>query len=171
MFRFPLRADGTPVHPVANLSAFDAGDCSQVLYAVRIDDRGDLLVYVWTGLGVSSMDDIAEEAEDYARKAGWEYDEDDVTVFRVRDTDVFSAVSGWCARAQEAAEAEAEWHLCADGAVLCDACAALPESVAATALADVDVALEDRQWRVIGRIGVAACDEESCAHCGAASPR
>ena len=54
----------------------DADGC---WYFVRVDDRGDLGVYVKAG----SPDDAIEAAEEHAVWSGWEYDEEDVMVVTI----------------------------------------------------------------------------------------
>jgi hypothetical protein len=73
-----------PLHAVANPKICDPIEDLE-LYKIRIDDRGDLCVYVFSALGINSADDATEEAEAYARKHGWTFDEEDVTSVPMRE--------------------------------------------------------------------------------------
>jgi hypothetical protein len=79
-----LNADGKLIHEVTR--GYEASSTT-VLTKVRIDDRGDLCVYVWGLDDVDAMD----EAIDYADESGWEFDEEDVTVWPLEDGE-FDAV-------------------------------------------------------------------------------
>ena len=52
--------------------------------AVRVDDRGDLQVYVW---GCVTVDDAIETAEEYAAGRHWAFDEEDLAAFQVEPDD------------------------------------------------------------------------------------
>lgn len=54
------------------------------LTCVRLDDRGDLLVYVW---GCRTVVDAIEEAQEHAERKGWPIREEDLEVFQVADGD------------------------------------------------------------------------------------
>lgn len=62
------------------------------LYLCRLDDRGDLTVYVWADNAM----DASEWAEEYASKQGWEVDEDDLVIFPVLDTEDHASVCREC---------------------------------------------------------------------------
>jgi hypothetical protein len=62
------------------------------LWCVRLDDRGDLCVYVWGGPGLTTEQDAAEEAEEYANRQGWEYEEEDVIAWGITDSEHESEV-------------------------------------------------------------------------------
>lgn len=81
---------------VPRLNSTYASD-AQDLYYVRLDDRGDLGCYVWTGGGIRGPSDATEEAEAHAQREGWEVSEDDVAVFTVSE-EVFAAALSASAR-------------------------------------------------------------------------
>ncbi len=66
------------VHDIANPRDFERDG---MLYCVRVDDRGDLCVYVWGG----TETDAVEAAEEHARKQDWQFNEEDIAVFGVED--------------------------------------------------------------------------------------
>lgn len=74
---------------IPRLNASEASEDQDLIY-VRLDDRGDLGCYVWTGCEIRGPVDAAEEAEDYAHRQGWSFDEEDVCTFDVQE-DVFNA--------------------------------------------------------------------------------
>jgi len=74
----------SPPHPVVNASWYEP---DAALYKIRIDDRGDLCVYVVGGPGIPSADAAMEEGEAYAEKHGWEFSEEDVTPVRMSEAE------------------------------------------------------------------------------------
>ena len=85
------------VHDVANPRAA-AEDVR--LACVRIDDRGDLCVYVWLAWGMS-VDDACAFGQRHADRQGWGYDPDDVSVWTVDDPEIRAIVMARCAAVQE----------------------------------------------------------------------
>lgn len=79
-----LNIDGRLIHEVTR--QYDASSTT-TLTKVRLDDRGDLCLYVW-GLEDS---DAMDEADDYASEAGWEVSPEDVTCWPLEDGE-FDAV-------------------------------------------------------------------------------
>lgn len=75
--------------PVANPS--DATPEGR-LYLCRLDDRGDLTVYVWA----DNATDASDEAKEYATKQGWEVAEDDLAIYPVYNTDEHANVCREC---------------------------------------------------------------------------
>jgi hypothetical protein len=69
------------VHDIANPEDHDRDGR---LTCVRVDDRGDLMVYVW---GCSTVDDALGLAEEYAQKREWAFDEEDLAAFQVQPDD------------------------------------------------------------------------------------
>ena len=65
------------------LNPGEAGPGARLRF-VRLDDRGDLGVYVW---GAMTCDDACEWAMEHAHAQGWGVDEEDVMVFRVSPED------------------------------------------------------------------------------------
>ena len=84
------------VHDIANPRR--AADDVQ-LACVRIDDRGDLCVFVWLAWGMS-IDDACSEAEEHADRQGWGYDPDDVCAWIV-DDEIRAIVMARCAAVQD----------------------------------------------------------------------
>ena len=58
------------------------GATDKGLFLCRLDDRGDLVVYVWG----DNATDASDGAEEYAQAQGWEVDEDDLAIFEVPGT-------------------------------------------------------------------------------------
>lgn len=67
---------------VPRLNEAYAGE-DQDLFYIRLDDRGDLGCYVWTGGGIDGPDDAIEEAEEHAAGEEWEVLEEDIQIFPV----------------------------------------------------------------------------------------
>ena len=65
------------------LNPGEAGPGARLTF-VRLDDRGDLGVYVW---GPLTCVDACEWAMEHARSRGWGVDDEDVTCFQVSPED------------------------------------------------------------------------------------
>ena len=85
------------VHTIANPRAA-AEDVR--LACVRIDDRGDLCVFVWLAWGMS-VADACDEAQEHADRQGWGYDPDDVAAWIVESPEIREIVMARCAAAQD----------------------------------------------------------------------
>lgn len=73
---YPGARSWAHIHDIVNP---EAADLDATLFCVRLDDRGDLAVFVWD----VSSDEAAEEAEEYAAQQGWDINEDDLNPFEV----------------------------------------------------------------------------------------